>query len=869
MQKNMDYAQLLASLRSSRFERLRAAQAETLAVYAEKHFETRDLAIELPTGAGKSLIALLVGESWRREDKRVAILTGNKTLAVQMEREAQSLGIPSERMEGRGVDIPAKSKRSYHRSNAIAIMNYWVYFNQNPVIDPADLLLMDDAHLAEHCLHSLYSVEIDRHSHGSLFESVVTELSSRFPEYSVLQDALGDEVAHSTPTELMSFLDQSQVADRLREIVDASTAMGSDADLRFRWNRLRDKVRECNLYLSTNALWFRPYVYPLLANDHYRDVEQAIYMSATIGDPADLARRLGTRPATRLAVPEELAASTQGRRLIVMNRIEEEDIPARLQKAILAALSIHPKSVWLCSSRAEAEHFQKIVMEWLNAHGYVGHPFWLLTSLGDEIEQFKTAPKGHLFVGGRFDGMDFKASECRLVVLATIPRAINLQEEFFTAYMRDSGFMLRRLNHRIIQSLGRCNRAEDDYGVYVLADRRFATHFGRESNRVGVPGNIMAEIDCAEDATEADEDEVAESVREFLKGDFAQFDKRLSEAQKGVRAVSLAEKVESGVASVDEVIGWTELFASQNYASAASRFENCATAASKAGLRELAGFFRWCEAKATYLLGEQGEAAARNLAIDLMDQAINCGAMSAWFNRQRSSLNRFKGVSSKKTPSVTDYPYVVLHAFDDLLERVGPRGNRFQKWVEQGTALLSSESHGQFQEGLERLGAILGYSASRPRYGASTDCRWRGIFGNRREVITFEAKIEHEDGNTITPASVGQAHIQLARAIGEYEARGFIVRGTIVTHLGTIDASAQSSLGAVRVIRKSAIKELWDRVVKILSLYRDDWDLEDLESRMVSSEQVLPKLPTDGWLIKTLDAADAPFVDDLLAEWPH
>ncbi len=55
-------------------------------------------------------------------------------------------------------------------------MNYWVYFNQIPNIDPADLLIMDDAHLAEHCLHSLYSVEINKYSHKYLFQTLIAEL---------------------------------------------------------------------------------------------------------------------------------------------------------------------------------------------------------------------------------------------------------------------------------------------------------------------------------------------------------------------------------------------------------------------------------------------------------------------------------------------------------------------------------------------------------------------------------------------------------------------------------------------------------------------------------------------------------------------
>jgi len=325
-------------------------------------------------------------------------------------------------------------------------------------------------------------------------------------------------------------------------------------------------------------------------------------MSATIGDTADLARRLGTCPIEKMPVSSVHSAITQGRRMLVMNRIEEDDIPRRLQKAILAALAVHPKSVWLCSSRAEASHFQQIVTEWLDASGFVGHPTWLLSNLGDEIDHFKAARQGHLFVAGRFDGMDFKAEECRLVILTTIPRAINSQEEFFTAYLRDSGFMLRRLNQRISQALGRCNRAEDDFGVYVLADRRFATHFGRDSNRRGIPRNIMAEIDCAEDATELDEDQLAQCVEQFLRGNFDQFDRKLRATLPSVPEEGSLEDVAANATAPDEVIGWTNLFHSQNYEAASQQFKNCANTASASGLRELIGFFRWSQAKATFLI---------------------------------------------------------------------------------------------------------------------------------------------------------------------------------------------------------------------------------------------------------------------------
>jgi hypothetical protein len=399
---NQNYAEFLISFHSSKFKELWTAQDYVLKKYSNEFTNKPDVAIELPTGAGKTLIALLIAEAWRKENRKVAILSANKTLARQMKMEAQQLGIPAVLMEGRGIDIPAQDKRDYHRANKIAVMNYWVYFNQNPVVDNTDLLVMDDAHLAEHCLHSLWSVEIDRYEHNNLFKALVTELANRFPEYTVLHDALDDNPSLTTPPELLSFIDQVNIASRLKEIIDVSPLLETDVGLKFRWNRLRNSLNETNIYLSLNSIWIRPYIYPLIANNHYSEATQRIYMSATIGESSDLCRRLGTKKIEKIPVPQEFSETTSGRRFIVMNRIEDKDLPKRLQFAILTALQNCPKSVWMCTSVPEAEKFRQIVSEWLNKNRFVGHQTWLLSSLGDEIDQFKRAKSGHLFVAGRF-----------------------------------------------------------------------------------------------------------------------------------------------------------------------------------------------------------------------------------------------------------------------------------------------------------------------------------------------------------------------------------------------------------------------------------------------------------------------------------
>lgn len=864
MPGDVDYSALLARLNSASFRKLRPAQRVALESYSSSHTTTPDLAIELPTGAGKSLIALLICQAWLDAGSSAAILTGNKTLAREMERNAKLLDIPVVRFEGPGSAIPLPKRREYHRAHAVAVMNYWVLFNQAPVLDAADLLVVDDAHLAEGALDSLYSVAIDRVAHPVLFQTLMRELAERFPDYATFQDAV-DDLPSRAGTELLSFLDQAAFAEPMRAIIDSCDELKTHDDLRFRWGRIRDRLLEVNIYCSTRTLWLRPYIYPLADNPQYANPSQRIYMSATIGDTADLARRLGTNPITKLPL-EAQTAVTLGRRLIVLNPDDQEDIPDRLAGAILAALHVQPKSVWLCASKSDAEQYQALVAEWLDANGLTGHSTWLLSPMGDEIDSFKTANTGHLFVGGRFDGMDFNAAECRLVVLATMPRAINEQEEFASSYLRDAGFMLARLNQRITQALGRCNRAEDDFAVYVLADRRFAAHFAQQSRRRDLPRNMQAEIDVAENHTELSRQDLADRVQTFLEGDFAAFDEELAEVVAQVPEQQFVADVDS---SEDEVTGWLELYGRQDYRTAEKLFRARQEECSRRELRELGAFAQFTEAKAAFLEGRRGDRAAAARALQIFERAIERGgAKSSWFNRLRSSLHRHQnntvaaaGVNNE------DFAVSLIHEFDDLLDRVGT-GPKLERWRTKLEAALNSTSHDAYAQGLADLGDLLGYEATRPKYGAATDCRWRGVFGNQLELITFEAKIEHGSAAVIDPHAVGQAHNQRNRAIQELGARGYSVRGTIVSHMEQVEASAASSVGEIKIIRKSAILSLWHRVSGLLSTYRDGWSADDVNARLTAAAALIPKIAPTGWLDRALVEPDL-VVDDefLLREW--
>ena len=98
MSRAKRYVELFARHRSATIRELWPWQDEVLAAYQGV---TGDAAVELPTGTGKTLIALLVGEEFRAAtDRLVAYLAGNKQLAQQIERQARKHGFPVVRFQG-------------------------------------------------------------------------------------------------------------------------------------------------------------------------------------------------------------------------------------------------------------------------------------------------------------------------------------------------------------------------------------------------------------------------------------------------------------------------------------------------------------------------------------------------------------------------------------------------------------------------------------------------------------------------------------------------------------------------------------------------------------------------------------------------
>ena len=239
------------------------------------------------------------------------------------------------------------------------------------------------------------------------------------------------------------------------------------------------------------------------------------------------------------------------------------------------------------------------------------------------------------------------------------------------------------------------------------------------------------------------------------------------------------------------------------------------------------------------------------------------------FNRMRRSLNRARRLSDESREAFDDdYFAEVIRAFDDLLDQYGRTGSRFEQQCNKIAEQLQSHSHGLYLEGLERLGRLLGYTASRPEVPGASDGVWKGNFGSTGEVITYEAKIENGPSNELTLSALGQAHNQKNKADLYYGPRGYVVRAAIVTHLTELGVGAEDSLGDVRIIPKQAICDLWGKIRSVLVLYRDGWLPGNLAVNLKSAHSIRSRIPETGWLTRALNNESA-FVtsEELLKEW--
>lgn len=292
-------------------------QKEMLEAYAAEFEGVDDIALQLPTGSGKTLVGLLIAD-WRRikHGDRAVYLCPTRQLVRQTVLQARNqYGIDVVDLSGPKGSFPPVDRTAYLTGAQVAISTYSGLFNSHPFFENPDLIIIDDAHAAENYIAKMWSLEIAAGSalHSALAEYLKSHLDPQ--EYSRLA---GDWVgsADATWVEKLPTPQVSALAEDLVSIIDAHADRDSP-ELHFPWSLIRDHLDACHVYLGSREILIRPLIPPTSSHSPYKNAKQRIYMSATLGAGGDLERLTGRKSINRLPAPEGFQSSGVGRRFFV------------------------------------------------------------------------------------------------------------------------------------------------------------------------------------------------------------------------------------------------------------------------------------------------------------------------------------------------------------------------------------------------------------------------------------------------------------------------------------------------------------------------------------------------------------------------
>jgi hypothetical protein len=310
-------------------------QADALRTYYEEHLDSQDVALEFPTGAGKTLVGLLIAE-WRRQKfrERVAFVCPTNQLAHQAARKAEGYGVKVVLLIGSHREWPEADRAAFEAGTAVAITNYHHIFNSDPKLD-AQALVFDDAHAGEPVVAGRWKIEADRG--GDLYEA--------------LREIVGD----SLPGHFSRMLDEDGVDPKVRYDVELvpppavaalegrlATAIGEnvekDSPASYAWSTVRSGLASCLMFVSWSSILLRPLIAPTATLPQFANARQRVYMSATLGQAGELERSFGVQRIERIPLPRGWERQGSGRRLALFPSLAGEgDFHGSIEEAMTLA----------------------------------------------------------------------------------------------------------------------------------------------------------------------------------------------------------------------------------------------------------------------------------------------------------------------------------------------------------------------------------------------------------------------------------------------------------------------------------------------------------------------------------------------------
>jgi hypothetical protein len=705
--------------------------------------------MELPTGRGKTLVGLLVGEYRRRTfGDRVAFLCPNVQLANQAAEKAHSYGMDTVLLVRRQADWEPSEFQQYQRAKAIAIGTYFQVFNTNPRMDSPQTLILDDAHVGEEVVADMWSLHVKRADNETLYRLLLEAVAEDLPPpvAAAMRDTALDPMQR-TAVELVPPMAMYRRRDALAAAL-AETAKDSRADQHYKAIMVRPSVDRCLMYLTWEELLIRPAIAPTIHHEPFADAHQRIFMSATLGEDGELERAFGVTQVARVRPVRPVEEGGSGRRFFLLPGATLEG--GAVDEVITNVIDTAGRALILTPSFPEAQRVKERCVPMFMPE--LGAP-----DVEKNFDAFVNQPRAALILANRYDGMDLPDEACRLLVISGLPVGTHLQERFLFDRLGAKRVLSARIRTRLIQGAGRCTRNARDYASVVLRGSRLLEFVSREEELAAFPPELQAELRFGLDNSEQADTDFLELFDHF----WAQDDEwRGAERQLASNAAVLSRSEPAGgsalqSAATAEVECWRCLWKGDFEGAVKHAQVVVDRLVGGVELRAYRALWLYLAASWAHVWREQtGDENAAKLAVWLANETVSAAAPLRWHPTLHQQV--------EPDPGETAPIDIRAERAGELLRSWGIRGARFESKLSTVRENLASDDHVSFALGLQGLGELLGFQALGDQGAAAPDGVWRQ---DDSLWLTFEAKTEQEQGKPIDVTTLRQAgtHLQWAK----------------------------------------------------------------------------------------------------------
>lgn len=802
---------------------LRPIQEHILSTWYQKRREDKDTIVKLHTGAGKTLIGLLMGLSYINSgDGPVLYVCPNIYLMQQVCADAEKFGVPYCFLEKDQQEL----SQDFTSGKKILITYVQKVFNGLSIFGiggrslNVGCIILDDSHACMDAILNACTINIEKKKNTDLYSEFLSLFSDNIKQQGegTYQDILQGRYNEGVAIPYWAWYDKR---DTVAQLLSNNT---DNNNIKFAWPTIKNQLGMCRAFISSRKVEISPECIPIRTYGVFNNANHRILMSATTQEDTLFIKGMGlsSESISNPLIDENYHWSGE-KMLLIPSLICENTPVGEIEEHLLS--DIHPKfglAVLVPSfdkAKKYTDYGAKLV------HG--SEMYQIMQDFKKPSQEIVDNYRRNAVFANRYDGIDLPDETCRVLIIDSLPHFDSLADTYEEICRVNSDIVKIKIAQKIEQGLGRSVRGEKDYSVIIILGNDLIKYLRSASNKSYFSPQTQKQIDVGFEIASMDEDGAVadlKSLKETINQCIDRDDDWKVYYKEKMDEIILSDVDRSTIYAIleDERKAYEHLLAG-DYSKACEKIQSVVNRCDEPNEKS---WYMQLLAKYKYPIERQTSAALQYKAFvnnnELMKPTTEVAFTKLEYAINEKRTERIKN----KLSTYSSYSDFIL-SLEELLGR-----------------LTFGTSANSFEHALDEVGKLLGYMCQRPdkTYRKGPDNLW---CDDRGSYLLLECKSEvSTTRDFIHKSEAGQVDQHCGWFEEKYN--GIRYNTCIIIPTNKLAADAYFTHGT-RVITERHLSILKSNIREFFAEFRG-YQMEDINSETIARWISLHHLETDKFI---------------------